>query len=106
MAPWSLKTVAKRLMGEEEQRVVPINERSTERRKRTSQTNLLATMGQEAPADLLRKLRGQKLSQKALDEKLLEVIIKLDALGASGEDVVGWESNIEGMDLDLSLIHI
>ena len=38
-------------------------------------------MGQEAPADLLRKLRGQKLSQKALDEKLLEVIIKLDALG-------------------------
>ena len=100
MAPWSLKTVAKRLMGEEEQRVVPVNERSTERRKRTSETNLLATMGQEAPADLLRKLRGQKLSQKALDEKLLEVIIKLDALGASGEDVVGWESNIEGMDLD------
>ncbi len=100
MAPWSLKTVAKRLMGEEEQRVVPINERRTEQRKRTSQTNLLATMGQEAPADLLRKLRGQKLSQKALDEKLLEVIIKLDALGASGEDVVGWESNIEGMDLD------
>ena len=83
MAPWSLKTVAKRLMGEEEQRVVPVNERRTERRKRTSQTNLLATMGQEAPADLLRKLRGQKLSQKALDEKLLEVIIKLDALGAS-----------------------
>ena len=100
MAPWSLKTVAKRLMGEEEQRVVPVNERSTERRKRTSETNLLATMGQEAPADLLRKLRGRKLSQKALDEKLLEVIIKLDALGASGEDVVGWESNIEGMDLD------
>ena len=100
MAPWSLKTVAKRLMGEEEQRVVPVNERSTERRKRTSETNLLATMGQEAPADLLRKLRGQKLSQKALDEKLLEVIIKLDALGARGEDVVGWESNIEGMDLD------
>ena len=28
------------------------------------------------------------------------MIIKLDALGASGEDVVGWESNIEGMDLD------
>ena len=83
MAPWSLKTVAKRLMGEEEQRVVPVNERSTERRKRTSETNLLATMGQEAPADLLRKLRGQKLSQNALDEKLLEVIIKLDALGAS-----------------------
>ena len=97
MAPWSLKTVAKRLMGEEEQRVVPVNERRT---KRTSETNLLATMGQEAPADLLRKLRGQTLSQKALDEKLLEVIIKLDALGASGEDVVGWESNIEGMDLD------
>jgi cAMP-specific phosphodiesterase 4 len=100
MAPWSLKTVAKRLMGEEEQRVVPVHERSTERRKRTSETNLLATMGQEAPADLLRKLRGQRLSQEALDEKLLEVIIKLDALGASGEDVVGWESNIEGMDLD------
>ena len=96
MAPWSLKTVAKRLMGEEEQRVVPVNER----RKRTSQTNLLETMGPEAPADLLRKLRGQKLSQKALDGKLLEVIIKLDALGARGEDVVGWESHIEGMDLD------
>ena len=96
MAPWSLKTVAKRVMGEEEQRVVPVNER----RKRTSQTNLLETMGSEAPADLLRKLRGQKLSQKALDEKLLEVIIKLDALGARGEDVVGWESHIEGMDLD------
>ena len=30
MAPWSLKTVAKRLMGEEEQRVVPVNERSTD----------------------------------------------------------------------------
>ena len=83
MAPWSLKTVAKRLMGEEEQRVVPVNER----RKRTSQTNLLETMGPEAPADLLRKLRGQKLSQKVLDEKLLEVIIKLDALGARGDDV-------------------
>ena len=96
MAPWSLKAVAKRVMGTDEQRVVPVNER----RKRTSQTNLLDTMGPEAPADLLRKLRGQKLSQKALDEKLLEVIIKLDALGASGEDVVGWESNIEGMDLD------
>ena len=97
---WSLKTVAKRLMGEEEQRVVPVNERSTERRKRTSETNLLATMGQEAPADLLRKLRGQKLSQKALDEKLLEVIIKLDACGASGEDAVDGSRTSRAWDLD------
>ena len=99
MAPWSLKTVAKRMMGTDEVPVVPVNGEER-RRKRASQTNLLETMGPEAPADLLRKLRGQKLSQKALDEKLLEVIIKLDALGARGEDVVGWESHIEGMDLD------
>ena len=95
MAPWSLKAVAKRLMRNDEVPVVPVNGR-----KRTSRTNLLETMGPEAPADLLRRLRGQKLSQKVLDEKLLEVIIKLDVLGARGDDVVGWESHIEGMDLD------
>ena len=59
MAPWSLKTVAKRLMRNDEVPVVPVNGEER-RRKRASQTNLLETMGPEAPADLLRKLRGQK----------------------------------------------
>lgn len=114
MAPWSLKGVVQRVMRrEKEERVAPATEARHGSRKRGSVANLKTTMGGytpatnkfdagEAPADQLRKLIGKKCTKKQLDEKLLEVIIKLDLLGTGVpvQDVVCWDSNVEQLDLE------
>lgn len=93
--------------------MAPATEARRGSRKRGSVANLKTTMGGytpatnkfdagEAPADQLRKLVGRRMTKKQLDEKLLEVIIKLDLLGTGVpvQDVVGWESNVEQLDLE------
>ena len=118
MAPLSLKTLVRRMSGHSETPVAiappptSASRRSSERSKRTSRTNLVQTMrgfssrsggfeGESAPAELLRGiLRGASLSKAELDAKLLEIIIKLDALAPAGrDDTTGWEARIGDMDL-------